>query len=195
MFATDRTTACAPRSRSWTPSFSVVKITRPSCTSVPSTRMRTRQNPLAPEQLDSPEKEMNSVAVVLGGTVIDVDATSRKSVDDVCRKPQSPPQAQRRAPGSVTLEAPSALRVDRSLQSRRPRAALRPGCAGEASRATLARQRQLRLALMSTVWMVPFLMLADVTTIVAAVPLAAATTAATAAAMSAFFTFVSFPRH
>ena len=40
--------------------------------------------------------------------------------------------------------------------------------------------------------MVPFLMLADVTTIVAAVPLAAATTAATAAAMSAFFTFVSF---
>ena len=46
---------------------------------------------------------------------------------------------------------------------------------------------------MSTVWMVPFLMLADVTTIVAAVPLAAATTAATAAAMSAFFTFVSFP--
>jgi hypothetical protein len=45
--------------------------------------MRTRQNPLAPEQLDSPEKEMNSVAVVLGGTVIDVDATSSKIVDEV----------------------------------------------------------------------------------------------------------------
>ena len=30
---------------------------------------------------------MNSVAVVLGGTVIDVDATSSKLVDDVCEKP------------------------------------------------------------------------------------------------------------
>jgi hypothetical protein len=42
------------------------------------------------------------------------------------------------------------------------------------------------LALMSTVWIVPFLMFFDVTTMVAAVLLAAATTAATIAAMSAF---------
>ena len=43
------------------------------------------------------------------------------------------------------------------------------------------------LALMSTVWIVPFLMFFDVTTMVAAVPLAAATTADTIAAMSAVF--------
>jgi hypothetical protein len=47
------------------------------------------------------------------------------------------------------------------------------------------------LALMSTVWMVPFLMFFDVTTMVAAVPLAAATTAATTAAMSADFIFLN----
>jgi hypothetical protein len=51
------------------------------------------------------------------------------------------------------------------------------------------------LALMSTVWIVPFLMFFDVTTIVAAVALAAATTAATTAAMSAFFTETPFLRH
>jgi hypothetical protein len=40
---------------------------------------------------------------------------------------------------------------------------------------------------MSTVWIVPFLMFLEVTNMVAAVPLAAATTAATIAAISAFF--------
>jgi hypothetical protein len=45
----------------------------------------------------------------------------------------------------------------------------------------------LALALMSTVWMVPFLMFFDVTIMVAAVPLVAATTAATTAAITALF--------
>jgi hypothetical protein len=45
----------------------------------------------------------------------------------------------------------------------------------------------LVFALRSTVWIVPFLMFFDVTTIVAAVPLAAAMTAETTAAMSAVF--------
>jgi hypothetical protein len=48
------------------------------------------------------------------------------------------------------------------------------------------------LPLMSTVWIVPFLMFFDVTTMVAAVPLAAATAAATTAAMTAFFTGTLF---
>jgi hypothetical protein len=42
-------------------------------------------------------------------------------------------------------------------------------------------------ALMSTVWIVPFLMFFDVMIMVAAEPLAAATTAATTAATSTFF--------
>jgi hypothetical protein len=46
---------------------------------------------------------------------------------------------------------------------------------------------------MSTVWIVPFLMFFDVTTIVAAVLLAAATIADTTAAMSALFIFNPFP--
>jgi hypothetical protein len=47
---------------------------------------------------------------------------------------------------------------------------------------------------MSTVWMVPSLMFLDVTTMVAAVPLAAATTADTTAAINAVFTLLSpFP--
>jgi hypothetical protein len=45
----------------------------------------------------------------------------------------------------------------------------------------------LAFALMSTAWIVPFLMFFDVTMMVAAVPLAAATTAATRAAIIAFF--------
>jgi hypothetical protein len=48
------------------------------------------------------------------------------------------------------------------------------------------------LTLRSTVWIVPFLMFFDVTTIVAAVPLAAATIAATTAAMSAVFNAFPF---
>jgi hypothetical protein len=48
-------------------------------------------------------------------------------------------------------------------------------------------------ALISTVWIVPFLMFFDVTIMVAAVPLAAATAAATTAATSAFFMIEKSP--
>jgi hypothetical protein len=44
---------------------------------------------------------------------------------------------------------------------------------------------------MSTAWIVPFLMFLEVTTMVAAVPLAAATIAATSAAITAFFKVVA----
>ena len=53
---------------------------------------------------------------------------------------------------------------------------------------------RLALALMSTVWIVPFLMFFDVITMVAAVPLAAATTAATAAATIALFMMTPLPQ-
>ena len=43
--------------------------------------------PARPGAVGFAGEEMNSVAVVLGGTVIDVDATSSKLVDDVCEKP------------------------------------------------------------------------------------------------------------
>jgi hypothetical protein len=56
-----------------------------------------------------------------------------------------------------------------------------------AARTSVALQRRFAAELMSTVWIVPFLMFFDVTIMVAAVPLAAATTAATTAATSAFF--------
>lgn len=54
------------------------------------------------------------------------------------------------------------------------------------------RSARFAAALMSTVWIVPFLMFLEVTRMVAAVPLAAATTAATTAAMSALFTGTPF---
>src|SRR5512132_2757607 len=54
------------------------------------------------------------------------------------------------------------------------------------------RSARFAAALVSTVWIVPFLMFLEVTRMVAAVPLAAATTAATTAAMSALFTGTPF---
>jgi hypothetical protein len=53
------------------------------------------------------------------------------------------------------------------------------------------RRAFLARGLMSTVWIVPFLMFLDVTTMVAAVPLAAATMAETTAAMRAVFTLLN----